>query len=139
MWHCKHLLDELRVIFSLCVKNVSLCVYSPVLEGIVNNGFQHQSVTDVRWATKMEHVYGPQGWMSVTQATKSKYEDKRGRRLYFVVCVAVLNLGFITNGLLANLELLGITRNILFLPRLMRRSVPLSYLPVKYKATASAS
>lgn len=47
-----------------------------MLEGIVNNSFQYQSVADVRRATKMEHVYGPQGWMSVTQATASKYKEK---------------------------------------------------------------
>lgn len=39
-----------------------------MLEGVVHNGFQHQPVTDVRWAAKMEHVYAPKGWVSVTQA-----------------------------------------------------------------------
>lgn len=56
----------------------SVCVDSPVLEGVVNDGFQHKSVTDVRRATEMEHVYAPQGRVSVTQATRSKYEEERG-------------------------------------------------------------
>lgn len=40
-----------------------------MLEGIVNDGFQYQSVTDVGRPTKMEHVNAPQGGMGVAQAT----------------------------------------------------------------------
>lgn len=57
-----------------------------MLEGIVNNGLQDQSVTDVRRATKMEHVYGPQGRVSVTQAAKSKYEEKQEGVCSLLIC-----------------------------------------------------
>lgn len=56
-----------------------------MLEGIVNNGLQHQSVTNVRRAAEMEHVYAPQGWVSVTQATES--ETKRKKNKVFVDCL----------------------------------------------------
>lgn len=45
---------------------------SPVLEAVVDNGLQYQSVTDVRRAPKMEHVDAPQGWVSFTQAATSE-------------------------------------------------------------------
>ena len=79
--HCKPLLDELRVIFPFCDDFFLSCGNLPVLEGIVNDGFQYQSVTNVRRATKMEHVYGPQGGVCITQATISKYREKRQRCL----------------------------------------------------------
>ena len=47
-----------------------------MLEGIVNDGLQYQSITNVRRAAEMEHVYGPQGRVSVTQAAKTKHEEK---------------------------------------------------------------
>lgn len=62
---CKYL-----SIHALREKDLSLCSISPVLEGVVHDGFQHQPVTDVRRATKMEHVYAPKGWVSVTQAAE---------------------------------------------------------------------
>lgn len=64
-----------------------------MLEGIVNNSFQYQSVADVRRATKMEHVYGPQGWMSVTQATASKYKEKE-KHCFDWICLASLQINF---------------------------------------------
>lgn len=45
-----------------------LCGVSPVLEGVVHDGFQHQAVANVRRATEMEHVYAPEGRVSVAQA-----------------------------------------------------------------------
>lgn len=41
---------------------------SPVLEGVVHDGLQHQAVANVRRAAEMEHVYTPEGRVSVTQA-----------------------------------------------------------------------
>lgn len=80
---CKHF-DDLRIICHLCDKTLaqcckswSLCVDSPVLEGIVNNGFQYQSVTNVRRAAEMEHVNGPQGWMCIAQSTRIKHRENR--------------------------------------------------------------
>ena len=58
---------------------------SPVLEGVVNDGFQHQSVTNMRRAPEVEHVYGPQGRVSVTQAAVSKVKRKRAKSLRFGV------------------------------------------------------
>lgn len=61
-------------------KDLSPCSISPVLEGVVHDGFQHQPVTDVRRAAKMEHVYAPKDWVSVTQAAGLRGEDRRERR-----------------------------------------------------------
>lgn len=58
-----------------------------MLEGIINNGFEYQSVTNVRRATKMEHVYGPQGWVSITQATRSQYRERKCWLCLFVCFV----------------------------------------------------
>lgn len=60
---CKYL-----SIHALREKDLPLCSISPVLEGVVHDGLQHQPVTDVRRAAKMEHVYAPKGRVSVTQA-----------------------------------------------------------------------
>lgn len=60
-----------------------------MLEGIVNNGLQHQSVTNVRRATEMEHVYAPQGWVSVTQATKSETKRKKEQGVCRLSCFLV--------------------------------------------------
>lgn len=68
-----------------------------MLEGIVDNSFQYQSVADVRRATKMEHVYGPQGWMSVTQATASKYKEKE-KQCFDWVCLASLQINSFSFG-----------------------------------------
>lgn len=56
-----------------------------MLEGVVNDGFQHQSVTDMRWAPEVEHVYAPQGRVSVTQAAASKQKRKRAKCFKFGV------------------------------------------------------
>lgn len=61
-----------------------------MLEGIINNGFQHQTVTDVRRATKMEHVYGPQGWVSITQATRTQCREKTVS--FGLVCLCLASL-----------------------------------------------
>lgn len=57
-------------------KNMLWCSDSPVLEGIVNNGLQHQPVANVRRATKVEHVYAPQGRMGITQTTMEEKEEQ---------------------------------------------------------------
>lgn len=44
----------------------------PFLESIVYDCLQHQSVSNVGGATKVEHVYAPQSWVSITQTTRGK-------------------------------------------------------------------
>lgn len=56
-----------------------------MLEGVVNDGLQHQPVTNVRRAPEVEHVYAPQGRVSVTQAAAPKAKRKRAKCLRFGV------------------------------------------------------
>jgi len=44
----------------------------PFLESIVYDCLQHQSVSNVGGATKVEHVYAPQNWVSITQTARGK-------------------------------------------------------------------
>lgn len=71
---------------------------APVLEGVVNDGFQHQSVTNMRRAPEVEHVYAPQGRVSVTQAAASEAKRKRAKCLRF----GVRTRGVLSHALSAN-------------------------------------
>lgn len=33
--------------------------HRPVFEGVVDDGFEHQAVPDLRWSPKVEHLDGP--------------------------------------------------------------------------------
>ena len=51
---------------------LTCCQDSPVLEGIVHNGLKHQAITNMRRAPEVEHVYGPQSRMGITQTARPR-------------------------------------------------------------------
>ena len=44
-----------------------IAAYTPGLEGVIDDRFQHQAVADVRRTTEVKHVYGPQRGVSIAQ------------------------------------------------------------------------
>lgn len=90
-------IDEKMFVFLLLLQPPP-ALASPVLEGVVNDGLQHQSVTNMRRAPEVEHVDAPQGRVSVTQAAASKVKRERER----AKCFGVRTCGLLSHALSAN-------------------------------------
>lgn len=50
---------------------------SPVLEGIIHDGLEHQTVPHLRWASEMEHLDGLEGRVGMTEPATGKSRETR--------------------------------------------------------------